>query len=117
MLPVWTYTGTIAKPPEKQQVGQYSLTKLSMAVNYNQKGVELTEWYNINVWGQDAEKAALFSKGDVVCVTGELKHRQHETKTYNDINAKLVYRIRKAPETNLLTSGVNTSVSDEDVPF
>lgn len=80
--------GRIGKNPELQSVGgagkDYSLTRLSIAINENYKdkaGVwhDNTQWHNVIAWGKTAERIAkIVQKGQEVMIEGRIVNRSYE---------------------------------------
>lgn len=94
------FIGNLGRDPEMrfQSSGQ-AVTQFSVAVNQGVKNKETgewsddTDWYNVSVWGQQAERAAeSLRKGNKVFVEGRFKTREYEAKdgtkrTSLDVNA------------------------------
>lgn len=91
-----TLIGSVGKDAETKFIGENSqVAKFSLATNktFKDKTGEkktLTEWHNIEVWGETAKFAGNFiKKGSTVLVLGEIKY-----ETYEDKEGKTQYRTK-----------------------
>ena len=89
--------GNLTRDPElRVTTSGRSVCSFSIAVNRNytpQTGERLTDFFNIVVWGKQAENCGKYlAKGRKVAVSGELQNRSFEGKdgvkrTVTEINA------------------------------
>ncbi len=71
--------GHLGKDPEQSQAGEHSVTRFSVAVTRKRKSGDVTTWWNVTAWRQDAEYAARYlKKGDAVMVVGEPYMEEYE---------------------------------------
>lgn len=81
-----TIAGNIGKSAELRQAGNSQVAGFSVAVS-NGRDKDST-WFDCSLWGKRGEALAQYlTKGSKVCVTGELKTREHDGKTYLKIDA------------------------------
>jgi single-strand DNA-binding protein len=118
-----TVTGNMGKDPETRytQAGTMML-KFSIGNSVSkQDGAPVTNWYNVTVWGKDAEFwADKLGKGDRVLVIGDFEIRSYvandnTTKTSNDINAKKIERLTQTPVQS--SAPANSNADYDDIPF
>ena len=83
-----TIAGTVGRDAETRDAGQSRVTGWSVAVDDRQRGGEKgTIWFDCSMWGNRGEKlAGYIQKGGKVAVSGELGTREHNGKTYLQIN-------------------------------
>lgn len=80
--------GNIGRNAETRNAGQSTVTSFAVAVEQRGRDGKKTQWVNCSLWGQRGEKLANYlTKGTRVCVSGELTTREHNGKTYLEINA------------------------------
>jgi single-strand DNA-binding protein len=83
-----TILGNVGKTPETREAGSGSVTGFSIAVSDGYGDKKTTIWFDVSVWGKRGEVIANnVSKGDKLCVTGDLSTREYNGKTYLTINA------------------------------
>ena len=83
-----TIFGNVGKQPELRttQQGQ-KVCGFSIAVNDGYGDNKRTLWFDCSCWGKRGEAIANnVSKGDKLCVTGDLSTREYEGKTYLTVN-------------------------------
>lgn len=83
-----TLLGGIGKDPTTRttQKGD-KVTGFSLAVNDGFGDNKRTLWFDCSCWGRRGEAIANnVSKGDKLCVTGDLSTREYEGKTYLTVN-------------------------------
>lgn len=83
-----TCIGRLGADAEVQQSTTTTMLKLRLATSHRTKEGETTTWIGATVFGRRAESLAKLglSKGDRIAVRGELFSREHNGKTYIDIN-------------------------------
>lgn len=82
-----TIAGNVGRDAETKTAGQGVVTTWSVAVEQRGKDGKVTTWVDCNMWGTRGEKVAQYiQKGGKVCVSGELTRREHDGKTYLQIN-------------------------------
>ena len=60
----------------------------SIAVNGYANGAKTTDFFDVSIWGKRGEQAQQFAKkGAKMCVSGDLSTREHNGKTYLQVNA------------------------------
>lgn len=77
--------GRLGRDAEIKQVGNTQVAQANVAVNHDRKndtGGYETDWYRLNVWGNQAEAfCKLFSKGKRVMASGSLEINQYTTQS------------------------------------
>jgi single-strand DNA-binding protein len=116
-----------AKPELRVTTGGKQVTSFSVAVKEKIKGEERTDWFDVSVWGNQAEIAStLLDKGDLVHVDGSpsvktFKTRSGEDKTQLQITARtfdLLIKARGAGEGYKKPEAAAQAVDDlSDIPF
>jgi len=82
-----TVTGNVGKTAEVRQVGSSSVCNFTVASNKTVKGEKRTTWVQCALWGSRGEKLAPhITKGKSVAVGGELSTREHDGKTYVEMD-------------------------------
>ena len=82
-----TIAGNIGKDAETRTAGQGTVTGFNVAVEQRGRDGKKTTWVGCSLWGSRGEKLAQYlTKGSKVCVAGELTTREHDGKTYLDLN-------------------------------
>lgn len=82
-----TTQGNVGKDPVKRNAGSTELASFSIASSYREKNEKKTTWINCTVWGKQAETIMQYvKKGNRILVSGELTTREHEGKTYLEMN-------------------------------
>ena len=83
-------TGNVGRPPELRYtptgdaVASFSLA-VSYGKNINGQWINETEWFNVSVWGQQAERAVQqLQKGNQVLVEGTIRSREYEVRSVDD---------------------------------
>lgn len=80
--------GNLGKDAETRQAGGSSVTNFNVAVEKRVKGEKVTIWVRCAIWGKRGESLSRYlTKGSKVCVSGSLSTREHEGKTYIEIEA------------------------------
>lgn len=83
-----TIWGNVGRDPEQRRAGDTPILAFSVGTRGRKR--DATNWFNVSVFGRQAERLAqhnLIFKGQWVVVTGTLESREHEGKTYWDLNA------------------------------
>lgn len=79
--------GNLGKDAETRNAGQTTVTGFNVAVEQRGKDGKKTQWVGCSMWGKRGETLAQYlTKGSKVCVSGELTTREHDGKTYLDLN-------------------------------
>ena len=126
--------GNLGRDPEMRYTpGGQAVTSFSVATNYRYttaegEAREETEWFNISVWGRQAESCNQYlAKGRKVFVEGRLKSRTYETRDgetrfVNEINATDVRfidtassRVEGLPQE--VEQGEEPGMQPDDLPF
>lgn len=80
--------GNLGRDAETRQAGSSSVTNFNVAVEKRIKGEKVTIWVRCAIWGKRGEAlSSHLTKGSKVCVSGSLSTREHEGKTYIEIEA------------------------------
>ena len=100
---------------------------LATSESYKDKAGEWqqkTEWHNIAVWGNQADRAAKLTKGTTLYVEGKLSTRKWQDKDGNDrrtteIVASYFRVINRSENTNSSNTAKNEpeELSVDDMPF
>ena len=87
-----TAAGNLGRDAETRDAGQTTVTRWSIAVEQRGRGGEkTTQWLDCSMFGARGEKLKQYlTKGSKVTVAGELSTREHEGKTYLQINVQAV---------------------------
>jgi len=84
-----TVSGRLGKDAEVKKVGDGSVTSFSVATDQREgRDKKTTVWLDCQIWGtRGTAISGYLIKGKFVVVTGTLKKREHEGKTYWRIDA------------------------------
>ena len=90
--------GRVGQDPEVKSTangGRYAKFSVATSESYQKNGewVEETEWHQVEVWGDRAERLARVKKGSLVYVEGSLKSYEYEGKRFWKVKA---YKILSA---------------------
>lgn len=116
------------------KVGRFSLATSESWKDKDGNWQEETQWHNITVWRELADRIANLKKGALVAVTGKLTYRKYKDKdgnerTATDIVAATVRRLEKsdatteqpnpAPSASAEPKAATTAPKkpDDDLPF
>lgn len=85
-----TLVGNLGKDPEFKEGSNWKMARFTVATSegYKDKSgqwVNLTEWHNVNAWGNFADFAKNLNKGDKVFIEGKIKTTEREGKYYTSI--------------------------------
>lgn len=118
-----TICGNLGRDPEIRYIEGNSVTGFSVAVNETWKDKsgqkqEHTEWFNVDVWGGQAEACAKYlAKGRTVLVNGTLRTREYEKdgekKRATSLRAHRVVFLGGGPS----EKGAPAATDDTDIPF
>ncbi len=73
--------GHLGRTPEIKDVGDKKVASASIAVTKKVKGEDVTSWFDLSVWGRQAEVFAQYlTKGSAVMIVGEPSIEQYELK-------------------------------------
>lgn len=89
-----TIIGNVGRDPEVRFVGEHAVCDFSVAVNIRVKRdgqwVDQVEWFNVCVWGKQAENAGQYlQKGKQVHVDGQLRTEKWTDKKTGDEKSAL----------------------------
>ena len=107
-----TLYGCLGKDPELKQVGDDPMASFSIAVNRKTKNGDEVDWWDVTVWGKQAENCAQYlSKGSYAICEGDIIKRKYTSqeghpRTAVDMRA---YRVT-------FLSGKKDN-ADEETPF
>lgn len=82
-----TVLGKLGKDVEVKNVNGTTLAKFSIAENVGFGDKQVTIWYDVSLWGKQAESKLIdyLNKGTQVYVSGEFSQREYNGKQYNEI--------------------------------
>ena len=82
-----TVLGKLGKDVEVKSVNGTTLAKFSIAENVGFGDKQVTIWYDVSLWGKQAESKLIdyLNKGTQVHVSGEFSQREYNGKQYNGI--------------------------------
>ncbi len=85
-----TVSGRLGRDPESRTVGNgNTVCSFSVATNYGYGDRQTTTWVRVSVWGKQGENAQRFlAKGREVVAFGELHTREHDGKTYVELDCR-----------------------------
>lgn len=104
------------------QSGQ-SVTGWTVAVEHRNGADKSTIWFDVSMWGKRGEGLAQYlTKGSKVAVSGDFSTREHEGKTYMQVNASDVSLGgssggQSSGSYQAPASGGSAGVDDTDIPF
>lgn len=82
-----TIAGNIGADAVIRNAGQTTVTGFNVAVEQRGKDGKKTQWVGCSLWGKRGDTLAQYlTKGSKVCVSGELQTREHDGKTYLELN-------------------------------
>jgi len=91
--------GNIGKDAEVRTAAQTTVTGFNVAVEQRGKDGKKTQWIGCSMWGKRGETLAQYlTKGSKVCVSGELQTREHDGKTYLELNVQDVTLMGGKPD-------------------
>lgn len=122
--------GNLGKDAEKKtfdngsEVVNFSLATSESYKDKSGEWQQKTEWHNIAVWGNQADRAAKLTKGTTLYVEGKLSTRKWQDKNGNDrrtteIVASYFRVINRSENTNSSNTAKNEpeELSVDDMPF
>lgn len=82
-----TVLGKLGKDVEVKSVNGTTLAKFSIAENVGFGDKQVTIWYDVSLWGKQAESKLIdyLNKGTQVHISGEFSQREYNGKQYNEI--------------------------------
>jgi single-strand DNA-binding protein len=81
--------GRLGKDPETKTVNGKTLVRFSIASDHGTADNKHTDWLNCSAWEKRGEFVAkYFHKGDTILVRGNLTSREHEGKTYWEMDVE-----------------------------
>lgn len=124
-----TILGYIGKKPELRYTGNgVAVTTLNVATTNKYKDKEETTWFNVSVWGNQAENCVTYlDKGSMVLVVGRLvPGKDGNPRTYQkkdggvgasfDVNGDVV-RFAGGKNSNDYSQPVVVGKTGDDIPF
>jgi single-strand DNA-binding protein len=91
--------GNIGADAVVRNAGQTTVTGFNVAVEQRGKDGKKTQWIGCSMWGKRGETLAQYlTKGGKVCVSGELQTREHDGKTYLELNVQDVTLMGGKPD-------------------
>lgn len=96
-------------------------SKFSLAVNHKRQGEDATEWFNVVLWGDTAEKVSQYiTKGKPLYVEGRLQTRtwdddQGQRHYQTEVVANSVQLLGERPKGQ--SRATNQDVDIDDLPF
>jgi single stranded DNA-binding protein len=117
-------TGRVTKDPKTKQTANSSVTKFSILYGYSSEKDENDhrqgKFMDVDVWGKAGEDlTSVIQKGDHLAVSGELRQREYEGKTYYSVSAQEIFPdlsviLAIVPES--AEEGCNSGEVTHDVP-
>lgn len=88
---ITTVAGNVGKDSEIRQAGGSNVLSFSVAGTAGFGDRKQTIWFNCSMWGQRGERLQQYiRKGTKLTVVGEMSTREHEGKTYHELNVMSV---------------------------
>ena len=122
-----TIIGRLTRNPEQQQVGQYSVTRFTVASNStrkNREGEYDNTFVRCTVFGRQGDVIAQrFQKGQPIIVSGELststwKDKQGQDRTSVEMSVQnFSFTLQDRFQNQSLGQDHVEEVSDDDMPF
>ena len=95
-----------------------SVADFTLAVKRPRREEENPDWFNLKVWGKQAEVAADYvHKGSLLGITGSLAEERWTDRTSGEERSKLVVRVGRLDLLGSRRDGEAAPASDEEVPF
>lgn len=127
------FVGRLTKEAERKSFNAGSILKFSVAetVGFSEKN-KSTNFWNCTVFGKQAESSLIdyLSKGAQVQIVGEVKFREYEGKTYNEVSVSRVELVgsrsdsqsapkpqQQAPQGYAKNPINNASQDSDELPF
>ena len=115
-----TIAGHLGRDAETREAGHSVVTSFSIAVS--DKRNDRTNWFSCSLWGTRGEKLAQYlTKGKAVLVTGGFTTREHNDKTYMEVNVDDLSFLGGGSEASSSaprsTASVAGEPADDDIPF
>ena len=83
-----TVSGNLGKDAETRNAGSGTVTNFSVASTARVKGEKVTTWVRCALWGKRGESLQRYlTKGTRLAVSGSLSTREHDGKTYLELEA------------------------------
>jgi single-strand DNA-binding protein len=116
-----TIAGNIGKDAETRQAGQSTVTSWTVAVEQRGKDGKVTTWVRCSLWGNRGDKLRPYLlKGGKVAAAGELTTREHEGRTYLELNVSEV-TLMGGKSDGAATSATSVTrgndLDDAEIPF
>ena len=122
-----TIIGRLTRDPEQQQVGQYNVTRFTVASNStrkNREGEYDNTFVRCTVFGRQGDVTAQrFQKGQPIIVSGELststwKDKQGQDRTSVEMSVQnFSFTLQDRFQNQSLGQDHVEEVSDDDMPF
>ena len=122
-----TIIGRLTRNPEQQQVGQYNVTRFTVASNStrkNREGEYDNTFVRCTVFGRQGDVIAQrFQKGQTIIVSGELststwKDKQGQDRTSVEMSVQnFSFTLQDRFQNQSLGQDHVEEVSDDDMPF
>ena len=122
-----TIIGRLTRDPEQQQVGQYNVTRFTVASNStrkNREGEYDNTFVRCTVFGRQGDVIAqCFQKGQPIIVSGELststwKDKQGQDRTSVEMSVQnFSFTLQDRFQNQSLGQDHVEEVSDDDMPF
>ena len=122
-----TIIGRLTRDPEQQQVGQYNVTRFTVASNStrkNREGEYDNTFVRCTVFGRQGDVIAQrFQKGQPIIVSGELststwKDKQGQDRTSVEMSVQnFSFTLQDRFQNQSLGQDYDEEVTDDDMPF
>lgn len=121
-----TIAGRVGQDAVTRNTNSGNVTSFSVAVDDGYGDNKSTMWFDCSIWGKRGDAVARFLiKGTPVTVSGDLRRREHEGKTYLQIDARdltLQGKPAQSPQQaaqqfQAPLGGAGGGLDGDDVPF
>lgn len=112
-------TGNVTRDAELRTVGENKVCSFGVASNKKVKGEEVVTFVDVSMWGKRGEAICQhITKGKSLTVTGEQSMREHNGKTYIQIEADhIAFGGGGKPKDQPSDGGSSGGAGGDDIPF
>ena len=111
-------SGNLTRDAELKKIGDNDVCSFAIACNRKVKGEERVRFYDLSIWGKRAASVSKFlTKGKRVFVTGEFDTREHDGKTYYQVDVKELDFGGGPAGSGQGSQSESKSGSDDNIPF
>lgn len=116
--------GHISAPEITATSGGKPIARFSLATTRKRKEGEVTTWWSVTAWGQQAEYVRDYvQKGNLLVVTGDAYNEEYNGKMYLKVEATRVMNLtsrkaEEAPAPKMAVQAARKPIADDgDPPF